>query len=551
MARAIVGVVAAAALLGALALTVWLVWFVHGQRIPFDTDEADHALPALDLSLALRHGDAGGFGRAIAAQAFYPPVHSTLCAASLLLFGPTHFAARLPSVLFFFVTAVVVAWAAYRHVKAWGGDAAWLALGSAAIAVVLAVTCPEAIDNAVLCMLEPLGTLWCALLLSRAVSEESGESARGVLVLAALTIVIALTKYSFGLPTIAAVGCAILLQPRPGDRSTAIRRGLWFSVWVAAGLAVWLLITDAHSAWRFITGHESYSPMLGRANLLFDVKAWVRGYFVSPLVSLAVLPLIATAAVSGWRRFSIRLAGLFLVFTEVMELLSTTNETRHSLFVLPAAWYLSAVGAARLIERMAPRVGARGSRGIAGPVALASFVVVVVGFWFGARLPGLEYELRRALEGKPELAELQRDIVAHLDPVSPILGNGFTDQFSLQGLRFVLAGAASVPSTALQLDAYPYSQENLQRELDRKRHVDRPFLEPTFPRAPLSAVLERGYYRYAVQLQRISGASRGGETEVFRRTLDRFPETSYQAGEWRVAIWDLRERTPGATANPP
>lgn len=542
--RTIVSIVAATALLGALALAVWIARFVHDQAIPFDTDEADHALPALDLLTALHHRDFGGFGRTIAAQAFYPPVHSLLCALSLLLLGPTHFAARFPSVLFFLATAVVVALATYRHVRARDGGIAWLPLGAAAITFVLAITSPAATGSAVLCMLESLGTLWCALLLSFAVSEERGAVPTRLTGLVLMTMVITLTKYSFGIVTIPAAGCAILLEHRPSDRRTVLRRVFWFGVCVGAGLGAWLSITDPYSAWRFFTSHESSGPVLGRANLLFDVKAWYRGYFVSPMVSLAVLPMILAAIHSASSLFSIRLAGLLLVFAEVMALLSTTNETRHVLFALPAAWYLSGVGAAILLERIARARRAREPAGVGLAAAIALFVLLV-GFWTAERLPHLGRELQRALEGRPEFGELQEAIVAHVDAAAPILADGFSDRFSLQALRFALARRANVPSTALQLDGFPFVEKNFQRERDRKRHVDRPFLDPTFPRAPLSAVIEQRYYRYAVQVQQISKPRyRGREAEEFRRTLGGFADASYGAGDWRVVIWDLGDGQP-------
>jgi hypothetical protein len=542
--RTIVSIAAAIALLGGLALAVWLVRFVHSQDIPFDTDEADHALPALDLFTAVRRGGPIGVGRAIAAQAFYPPVHSLFGSVSMLLLGPTHFAARVPSVLFFWAAAMVVAWASYRHVRSRGGSATWLPLGAATITFVLAITSPEAIHNGVLCMLEPLGTLWCALLLGIAVRDDGSAASRRVFGLASLTIVITLTKYSFGIVAIAAVGGALLLHQSPGGWRTALRRALWFGVCVGAALCVWFLITDPHSVWRFLTGHTNDVSPLSTANLLFDVRAWYRGYFVAPLVSLAVLPLIAAAIYFERSLFPVRLAGLLLLFAEVTALASGTNEMRHSLFALPAAWYLSGVGAAVLLERIASARSRGKEPHEAGadwrPASIALFVLLVA-FWGGQRFPGLGRELRQSLEGLAEFAELQEEIAAHVDAAAPILAHGFTDQFSMQGMRFVLARGAGVPSTALQLDEFPFRRRNYLHALDRKRHIDRPFLDPTFPRAPLSAVVEHGYYRYAVQLQRMSDAGdRKAEVEELRDTLARFPNASRNAGDWRVVIWDLR-----------
>ncbi len=542
--RTIVSILAAGALLGALALTVWLARFVHDQTIPFDTDEGDHALPALDLLTAVLHRDAGAFGRTIAAQAFYPPVHSLFCLVSLLVFGPTHFAARLPSLLFFFATAVILALATYRHVRARGSDVTWLPLGAATITFVLAITSPEAVRSAVLCMLESLGTLWCALLLSLAVSEARSSTPPRLTGLALTTLAMTLTKYSFGIATIAAVGCAILLQHRPNDRWSALRRAVWFGVCVGVGLGAWLLITDPYSATRFVTSQESSGPVLGPANLLFDVEAWFRGYFASPVLSLAVLPMIVAAMYSASSLFSVRLAGLLLVFAGVMVFVSTTNETRHFLFALPAAWYLSGVGAAVLLERIARGRRARERAGWGLPASIA-LLVLLVGFFGAQRLPQLGRNLRRALEGQPEFAELQEAIATHVDTAAPILADGFSDSFSLQGLRFVLARRASIPSTALRLDAFPFEEKNFQLARDRKRHVDRPFLDPPFPRAPLSAVIEQRYYRHAVQLQRISKPRYGGQpAEEFRQALGGFSDASYRAGDWRVVIWNLGDGPP-------
>ena len=91
-----------------LATIYWLALIVIDTKIPFDTDEADHANSGLELYVAAYQKDVDSIWQAIVRQTFYPPVHSLFIALSYSLFGPSLFASRIPSVFFFLIYLIVV-----------------------------------------------------------------------------------------------------------------------------------------------------------------------------------------------------------------------------------------------------------------------------------------------------------------------------------------------------------------------------------------------------------------------------------------------------------
>ena len=92
--------------------TAVLLFLIHHilafQQFPFDADEANHALPAQQMALALGAGDLAGFARIFAAQNFYPPGVTWLKALVFLLWGGTAVTARLFSAISLFLVAPVL-----------------------------------------------------------------------------------------------------------------------------------------------------------------------------------------------------------------------------------------------------------------------------------------------------------------------------------------------------------------------------------------------------------------------------------------------------------
>ena len=78
------------------------------QHFPFDSDEANHALPALQMALALDGGHLGEFFQRLTAQNFYPPGVTWLKALVFWLWGGTAVTARLFSAVCLFLALPVL-----------------------------------------------------------------------------------------------------------------------------------------------------------------------------------------------------------------------------------------------------------------------------------------------------------------------------------------------------------------------------------------------------------------------------------------------------------
>ncbi|MEZ4515624.1 MAG: hypothetical protein R3C44_01900 [Chloroflexota bacterium] len=75
---------------------------------PFDTDEANHALPALRMAHALADGDWGGFLREVTGQNFYPRLPVSGLSPYFSMAGPSTTAARLVSTASLFLAVLVL-----------------------------------------------------------------------------------------------------------------------------------------------------------------------------------------------------------------------------------------------------------------------------------------------------------------------------------------------------------------------------------------------------------------------------------------------------------
>ena len=81
----------------ALVLLVFLIYTVATTTIPFDNDEANHAVDGWQVYWALVHLNPADLYRAIVSQSFYPPIHSVFVALSYVLGEPGIAASRMPT----------------------------------------------------------------------------------------------------------------------------------------------------------------------------------------------------------------------------------------------------------------------------------------------------------------------------------------------------------------------------------------------------------------------------------------------------------------------
>jgi len=396
------------ALLYAVVLVGYLGSRISTATIPFDTDEADHAVAGLEVYSALRSRDLSHVYHALTRQGFYPPVHSLLISASYLLSGGPGFASsRMPS-LVMFAAAAVLAVAVLMRSRASQHDGAeaherWLA---AAWIAWLFVTSPLIVVNSVLCMLEIMGcALLCVLLLCciRIERDERMPRAVNMLLVGGILAVLTLTKYTFGLfMTIGCTGAVLLTSSKNMPLQKRGQLCVLLLAPVVVTACAWCVLSDWHSIKGFFTSHPAYTSLLSVENLFFYPAVILTEYHIQWTVGSIVLLLAAYGAVKQWGSFVVRACAISILAAMVVLTISTTNEARHILVVMPCVWLLAGLG---LLCGWCRLRLALSSKGISGfPVAVAPFVLIWIFLPF--RLPDLPDQITAAWEGTPELAAM-------------------------------------------------------------------------------------------------------------------------------------------------
>lgn len=327
------------------------------QQYPFDADEANHALAAQQMALALGAGNLGDFAHIFAAQNFYPPGLTWFKALLFLFFGGTAITARLFSAFSLFLTVPVLYAICLEIDEQYG----WL---SGLIAAALTLTMLSLLVNAALVMLETPGLLVSMLALWAYLRVLKRPSPARLLLTSLLLTLTVLTKYTYGAVTVTAVALTELTlayssfphasrithhASRITDYASSIthhasRRWLYLFGPLALSLLLWLARPGA------LSGAVDYAQPLAAD------EAWLswRGLVYYPL-SLARFetpaPLFALINLAGlmwafanWRAPGIRL--LLLYFLGGMTLIMFINHPFNPRFIatfVPALHLLTAV----------------------------------------------------------------------------------------------------------------------------------------------------------------------------------------------------------------
>ena len=523
----------------ALVLLVFLIYTVATTTIPFDNDEANHAVDGWQVYWALVHLNPADLYEAIVSQSFYPPVHSVFVALSYLLGEPGIAASRMPTVLVAAITVLGMARFVFRVAREDSETDRWLPLAGALFSITLAIFSLTFIVNSVLCMLEMTGAMLGVALIAIASRVDRGERWRsGWVALSAIAVMaIFLTKYSFGLffgcGLIAALlgkDCprALWTQPRTlFDRQT--RRDLATVLGIyAAILGTWLLVTHRPTMWLFFTGHPSYAPFWSMENLLFYPKVWLSSYSSNAIVGLFAFILAIVGAVGYWDRLCIRVAAWSILTATGILTISTTNSLRHLFVVVPTMWILAGLGLANVLRFL------RHGGGDAVVVRAMGFLwaLLVV----SAIKPALQLhgELLTAFEGLPVYTQMQDFALENVDLDRPGLLVGWTsDQYRLLAIRWRAALGSDRNLEDLDLDYYPFDKR--ERSLHRThRKPQMASIDPNFPREPLQAVLDTGYYAWAIETRMLDEPP-----DPSLAVLQPYPSTTRVFEDWQVTVYQL------------
>lgn len=404
------------------------------QQFPFDADEANHALPALQMALALDGGNLGEFFQLLLAQTFYPPGVTWLKALVFWLWGGTAVTARLFSAVSLFL-AVPVLYAICLEIDEQYG---WL---SGLLAAALTLSMTSLLVNGTLVMLETPGLLVSLLALWAYVRASKRPSPARLLLASVFLILTVLTKYTYGAVTLTAVALSelvpVLDSVRQGVRTFPWRRWLFLFAPLLLVLLLWLTRPgslsgavdyaqplSANDAWLSWRGFAYYPLSLAR----FETPA--------PLFALVNLAGLAWA-VANWRKPGIQL--LLVYFLAGMGLIMLINHPFNPRFIatfVPALHLLTAVMLTNLLLPLRHRWRQ------AVPLLLGGLLLLAG--WQGARtLPQRFALFGSRLEVEYETQPVLNALAAWLKGEIPtnarfLLVNPW-DQFSAEAMTWQLA----------------------------------------------------------------------------------------------------------------
>ncbi len=476
------------------------------QQFPFDSDEANHALPAQQMALALGAGDLGSFAHLLAAQNFYPPGLTWLKALLFLFFGGTAVTARLFSVLSLFLTIPVLYAICLEIDERYG----WL---SGLIAAALTLSMNSLLVNGALVMLETPGLLVSMLALWAYLRVLKRPSPARLLLTSLLLTLTVLTKYTYGAITVTAVTLTELTLaynsfPHASrithHASRTWQRWAWLFGPLALILLLWLArpgsLSGAVDYAQPLAGDAAWLSWRGLAYYPFSLARFETPAPLFALVNLAGL----IWALANWRIPGIRL--LLLYFLAGMALIMFINHPFNPRFIatfVPALHLLTAVMLTQLLDTarhqwpQTPTWRRAAIFLLTGLLLLAAWQSVRVlpdrYRQFGATLE-VEYETHPALN---DLADwLQSEIPPH---ARFFLVNPW-DQFSAPALTWRLATSNqttwTVPSAILSA-ATPDTLAHFRQQLNES-HVQfvvvlegGPWGAPAWP--DYTAVIENGF----------------------------------------------------------
>lgn len=477
-------------LTGFLAYACYLFSWIYSYEGVFDTDEADHANAALELYTALKTLSPGEIWQAITRQAFYPPVHSVAVSLSYLLFSPTIFSSRLPSLIFFIGALLIFSKFLQSFLKTQPDIKQNISFVALLFGAYLLFFSPANAFLAVLSMLEMPGVFLFSVLLWQFYRFETKQP-RALLWISLSVILLSLSKYSFAavsIPVVAVLMLASVIQKR-----ISLKQFLFWSGTIGAVLGLWLLIVDRDSIYQFIFNQPpAKGGIWTYQNLIYYPRVLVKGH----LSSWALAFLTVLTAIYGAYRYrkhiTVQFAALSFCFGLITFTLCSQNGSRHLAFLDPALWFLSAIGLAHALSILKQK----NSRTLA---VSALFVLCVFSTIF--RLNVMPEKFAGHFESPPGSVDIFEIIHQHTTAESKILIEGDTDAISLEGLRWYIAARRKQPYTAVTVDSYPFSKGDKERALAHKRNIALPFGNPAVPRKPLSKILATKEYDYYIQLK--------------------------------------------------
>ena len=498
-----------------LAVCLFLARQVSVHRaFPFDNDEVAHALPALHMLRDFGQGNAAGLIRELLGQNFYPPGNSLLLLPTYAAFGASPVVARLVSVVCLFLSVLVLYPIAVEIDPKRGRSAGF-------IAGVLTLTSRPLLTSSSLVMLEAPGLLIGLLALWAYLRAQRQPNDRRWILAAFLLAAAILTKYSYGVITLAAVAANELVSLRTRQVRVQLRQRvlLLFGV-LALLLAGWFMRPGQLAAFfdyaRPLSSDRSWLSLNG-------VLYYTRSFAIhsAPSVAFALLNLAGVLwAIAHWRDGNIRLLVLYFLFgMAAVMLINHPPNPRFIATFVPAAQLLTALMIVRILPgRESDAALARGSQSRPALwaaclfLAVASFPTVLSRY---ANLPSL---IEAQLETAPAPEGVIDWVAGTVPDDGPVYLINYWDQFGPQQLEWAMVSRdASSPQLAGRL-MEPFTPERAAELREELRSG-----------AAAGLVLIEGGPWGSPFWPDYSHALAGSLREVDRRS---FSLTGHSAGDW-------------------
>jgi hypothetical protein len=345
---------AAALLVGGLLLGVYVYRLRIAPNPPLSADEAGHALPAARMAFALREGSLRGFLDATRREVVWPFVHPWVMTLFLLAFGVSATAARSVSLATFGAALLLIPVLARALARGPDGepgphrDSQLPMLGSLTVAVLITAT---AWDRVCTVMSESLGmflTLATLIVEARAGRRHrlAGSALGGLLVAAVF-----FTKYSYGLPLIAAVLFARAWRAREDGLAPLVGALAGIFVPIAVWLA-WILGPDPLRTGEILAAFVNRDEGLrGLADLSFYPRAITSAVGIpAALITLGLWAALLTRGLG--RRLS---SVVFVGVTVVMLTVHPNKQVRYLFPALPVILLLAESELAVRLRRLRGR----------------------------------------------------------------------------------------------------------------------------------------------------------------------------------------------------
>jgi len=119
----------------------------------------------------------------------------------------------------------------------------------------------------------------------------------------------------------------------------------------------------------------------------------------------------------------------------------------------------------------------------------------------------------------------------------PVLLLGFNNaQYNLLAIRWRAAVLSGKRLEDLNIDQFPFEQREIYLQRTGRK-PQKASVDPSFPRQPLDAILDRDYYAYIIETRNLPKQSSILHSE--QHSLDNYPTVAQQFYPWLVTVYKI------------